>query len=175
MIDADLETPMTDADPYDEFQFPADDKPSPEGGIRHGARRLTRDVVALAELQLNLLQVEAKDWTQTIAVPSVILGVVAAVAALASIPILLLSFAYWLVAATELSLPLALLAAGGLGLVIAVVCGLIAMARIRKTRSAFSRFRFELGRNTRWLKQVLSRPSEVANPFPPNATPPRPR
>lgn len=176
---------------FDEFDGDLNGAPSPSGEIRHGVRHLARDMVTLAELQANLLQVETRDWFTKVAIPALVLGVSAAVVALASLPILLLSFAYWLVDVAALSLPLALLAAGGVGLLVAIAFGLLAVQRIKRGRGAFAKFQLELGRNVRWLKQILGRPTAVADtyspppeyspseytpdPFVPDAAPLRPR
>ena len=165
---------------FDEFDGDLNGAPSPTGEIRHGVRHLTRDIVTLAELQANLLQVEARDWLTKVALPALLLGVCATIVALASLPILLLSLAYWLVEATVLSLPQALLAAGGVGLLVAIGCAAFAMQRVKRGRGAFTRFRLELSRNIHWLKQILGRPTAVADPYvsplhEPDAAPLRPR
>jgi hypothetical protein len=135
---------------------------SPTGEIRHGVRQLARDVVTLAELQADLLQVEVRAWLHTAILPAAALALAAAIVALASLPVLLLSLAYFLTDIADLPLAGALLASGGGALLIAIVCGLLAWILFRRSPDAFSRFRVELARNIRWLKQVLSRPATVA-------------
>jgi hypothetical protein len=152
-------------DDFDEFNDAQRGAPSPTGEIRHGVRHLARDIVTLAELQANLLQVETRNWLKKVAIPALALAIAAAIAALASLPILLLSLAYWLVDAWAWPLPLALLAAGGVGLLGAVLCGVVAAQRLRRGNDAFARFRLELARNVRWLKQILGRPTAVADPY----------
>jgi hypothetical protein len=135
---------------------------SPSGEIRHGVRQLARDVVTLVELQAELLEVDVRDWLRKSVVPMLIFGAAAAVMGLASIPVLLLAFANWLAAATELSTAAAMLIAAASGLAVAAVCGAIAWARMKKGGRTFTRFRIELARNIRWLKHVLSRPASTA-------------
>jgi hypothetical protein len=141
---------------------------SPRGEIRHGVRHLARDVVTLVELQSELLKVDLRNWLGASAAPAVILSAIAAIFALGSFPVLLLSLAYYLVEAAAMSLPLALLAAGGAGLLLAILFGLFAWAAARRGRNAFTRFRVELASNLAWLKQVLGHPVETAE----NLTPP---
>ena len=139
--------------------------PTPSGEIRSGVTHLARDFVTLAELQANLLQVESRTWLKRSALPALIFGMLAAITVLASLPVMLLSFAYWLREAANLSLPLALLAAGGAGLLLAIIFALVAFSRIRRGRNAFTQFKLELSRNMSWLKQILSRPADVADPM----------
>lgn len=137
---------------------------SPTGDIRHGVSQIARDVVILAELQAELLQVDLRNWVTTSIVPALIAGSVALVSAAASLPLLLLSFAYFLVEYANLTVASSMLAAAGAGILIATIGGLLAMAAVRRSKGAFTRFRVELARNIRWLKQVLSRPAPAREP-----------
>jgi hypothetical protein len=148
---------------------------SPTGDIRHGVSQVLRDVVTLGELQTELLQVDLRNFLTTHVIPTVVLGVVAIVSALASLPILLASLAYFLVEVANLTVASAFLAAAGVGLLVAAICGGIAWQRFHSQRDAFARSRIELARNVRWLKQVLGRPTETADHLNPTAAyrPPR--
>lgn len=147
---------------------------SPRGEIRHGVRHLASDIVTLAELQSELLKVDLRNWLGGSVAPALILGATAAVFALGSLPVLLLSMAYYLVEATDMSLPLAMLTASGAGLILAIFLGLFAWVAARRGRNAFDRFGVELKSNLAWLKQVLGRPVETAENLTPPAAP-RPR
>ncbi len=146
------------------------ESPSPAGDIRHGVTQIARDAVTLAELQAQLLQVDLRNWLNATFVPVVILAIVAATAALASLPVLLFSLAYYLVDAANLTLPSALLASAGVGLLAAASCGFLAWRTLTRSHGAFTRFRTELARNIGWLKQVLGRPSETADRLSPTPT-----
>jgi hypothetical protein len=135
---------------------------SPPGEIRHGVRQLARDVVSLVELQSELLQVELRTWVRTCVVPAAVLVAIAAIIALASLPIMLLSLAHYLVEAADWPLAGALLAAGGGAIGLALVTVLAAWVILRRGAGAFERFRVELRQNIQWLKQVLGRPLETA-------------
>jgi hypothetical protein len=152
-----------------------DDIPSPAGEIRHGVSQVLRDMVTLGELQTELLQVDLRNFLTAHVVPTLIFSAVAAIAALASLPILLASLAYYLVEVANLTVASAFLAAAGVGLVIAAICGSIAWQRFKSQGNAFARSRIELARNVRWLKQVLGRPAETADHLNPTAAyrPPR--
>jgi hypothetical protein len=142
------------------------DGSTPSGVMRHGVSHLAKDVAALAELQAELLKVELRDWLQKCLTPVVVLAVVSAIAALASLPVLLMSLAYCLNEFAGLSMALSALIAGAVGLAIAAACLFAAWRVLKRQRGAFTRFKVELVRNTRWLKQVLTRPSAVADDEP---------
>jgi hypothetical protein len=152
-----------------------DDVASPAGEIRHGVSQVLRDMVTLGELQTELLQVDLRNFLTAHIVPTLIFSAVAAVAALASLPILLASLAYYLVEVANLTVASAFLAAAGVGLAVGAICGGIAWQRLKSQSSAFARSRIELARNVRWLKQVLGRPAETADHLTPTAAyrPPR--
>ncbi len=131
--------------------------------MRGGVTHLARDILTLVELQASLLRVESREWLSRCAIPAIVLSVVAAIALLASLPVLLLAAAYGL-AAAGMTLPWALFAAGGGGAALAAICALLAWWRLSRSRGALTRFRLELNRNLDWIKQILSRPTDVADP-----------
>jgi uncharacterized membrane protein YqjE len=149
--------------------------PPPSAEIRHGVRQLARDVVTLAELQTDLLNVELRDWLRSSAAPTLLLSVAAVGFAAASMPLLLLSLAYYLRNSAGLSTAAAMLSASGAGLLVAGICGAAAWRFGHRSASAFARTRVELARNVRWLKQVLSHPAATADDFVTETGPSRPR
>jgi hypothetical protein len=159
---------------YDDLNDHADST-SPAGDIRQGMTQVLRDMVTLGELQAELMQVDLRNFMTSRVVPTVLLGAVAIIAALASLPILLASLAYYLVEVANLTVASAFLAAAGVGLLVAAICGGTAWQRLRSRNDAFARSRIELARNVRWLKQVLGRPAETADHLNPTAAyrPPR--
>jgi hypothetical protein len=140
---------------------------SPRQEVRHGVRHLTRDVVTLVELQSQLLKVDLRNWLKNSLVPGVVLLAVSSLIALASLPLLLLSLAYYLARATELSLAASLLIVGGGGVLVALLTALAGWLAVRRGRGAFERFRVELEQNVAWLKQVLGSPIETAEQLEP--------
>lgn len=133
-------------------------KSSPTGVLRRSLNQLAKDVITLCELQAELLQVDLRDWLRTCLAPSLALAAAAAIVALASMPLVLLSLAYCLVEFAGLSVAASMLIAAGVGLLIAAICGWLAWRIVQRQRGTFNRFNVELARNVRWLKQVLSRP-----------------
>lgn len=127
----------------------------PHRTMRRNLRQLASDVVTLMELQAELLQVDLRDWFKGVVWRLVLVGA-AVVIALAAIPVLLFSFAYFLVEWTDLSLPASLLIAGGSGFVIAAICVALAVTLMKRDRRLLHRSGSELRRNVRWLKEVLT-------------------
>jgi len=124
--------------------------------VARNARAIAHDVLELAELQTELLKVDARDWVKRLVLP-IVLVAVALAAAVGCIPILLLSLARLLYELIDMPFSLALLISGVVGLFIAVVCGLVGWKRLSGSVSVFGRSREELQRNIRWIKRVLHR------------------
>jgi len=143
-----------------------DGNASPSGVVRDRVSHFAKDVAALAELQAELLKVELRDWVRSCLAPVVVLAIVAATLSLASLPLLLFSLAYCLNEFAGLSMALSTLIASGVGLVAAAICLFAAWRVLKGQRGAFTRFKVELVRNTRWLKQMLTRPRSVADDEP---------
>lgn len=134
--------------------------PAPNRVMRQSIRQLSSDVITLAELQTELLKVDLKDWSKSI-IRAIIAGAAALVILLASLPVLLISLGYFLEQWTELSRGASMLIAAGAGLLVAAICGGIALWSLKRDQSVLQRFSEELRKNVRWLKEVLSNPSSA--------------
>jgi uncharacterized membrane protein YqjE len=126
--------------------------------LGHSVSRLGSDVLTLVELQAELLQVDLKDWMSGF-VKSMIALTVGLLLALASLPVLLMAFGYFLNDVTSLSLAASMLIAGVSGLVLALILAGIGYWMLKSDRGMLRRFKAELRHNVRWLKEVLSRPT----------------
>jgi hypothetical protein len=91
--------------------------------------------------------------------------VTALVVLLASLPVLLVSLGYFIEEWTDLSVGLSMLAAAGVGIMLAGALAGVGVWMMKRHDGALTRFTAELKRNIRWLKQVLSHPTE-SNPAP---------
>jgi hypothetical protein len=123
--------------------------------MRRNLGQLGNDVVTLAELQVELLQVDMREWLRACTIPVILLAA-GALLGLASFPVLLLSLAYALGQVTEWSMAVRLLVASGAGLLVAGICAVVAIQLLRRDVKILSRSTAELRRNVRWLKEVLS-------------------
>lgn len=134
-------------------------KSSPTHVLRRSLNQLAKDVITLCELQAELLQVDLREWLRRCLTPTLVLAGVAALLALASLPIALLGLAYCLVQYAGLTIAASLLITAAAGLAVAAACGFSAYRIAKREQGTFTRFNVELARNVRWLKQVLSRPT----------------
>ena len=133
----------------------------PPPSVSHGLSQLGSDVMTLMELQAELLKVDLREWFRS-CVGALLLLAVALTVSLASLPVLMFSLAYTLNDVADISMPLALLIAGGAGLLIAVISTLVALRLMKRDASILSRSAAELRRNVRWLKAVLQSPTFAA-------------
>lgn len=134
---------------------------APSKSAAYHTAKLLHDAVMLAELQAEMLKVEAEERLRGAALPAVVL-IVAVCVALGCTPILLLSLAYFLTDVAGLPHALSLLIATLVGLVAATVGALVATRGIKKSLD-FSRSKDEFSRNVRWMKQVLKHKCNPAN------------
>lgn len=132
----------------------------PPRAMRRNLGQLSSDVMTLAELQVELLQVDMREWLRACTMPLILLAA-GVLLGLASFPVLLLGLAYGLGQITEWSLWVRLLVASGAGLLAAGICAVVAVQLLRRDVKILSRSTAELRRNVRWLKEVLT-PSKSA-------------
>ena len=129
--------------------------------MSHSISQLGSDVMTLLELQAELVQVDLREWFRSW-IGAIALLAITAIVSLASLPVLMFSLAYALNEVADLSMPLALLISAGAGLLVAVICALIALRLMKRDASIMSRSAVELRRNVRWLKAVLQSPAFTA-------------
>ena len=132
-------------------RFQREAKRSPPRAVAHSIADLAHDATVLCELQTKLFKAELGTATQKVVTP-IALFALAGVFALASLPLLLVCFAYVLVEVAELSHWLSFLAAAGLGIVLAAVLGGIGYVFLKKLGSPFPRSQAELQRNIEWFR-----------------------
>ena len=131
---------------------------SPTQDVAHNMAELAQDIVALFELQTELLKIELQQWLRSV-VASLGLLLAAIVVGLAAVPVLLLSLAYFLSEVAGWSLGLSLLVVGLAGLTIAVAALSVGLRRLQNGANQLSRSREELARNVRWIKSMLANAS----------------
>lgn len=129
---------------------------TPAGRVGGGFAGLLNDVMMLAELQIKLLSVDAKEATGRMIMP---LGLLAAgaVLALTAIPLALIAIAQVLRYQAGWPPAVATLAALLLGLVIAGILGYLGYRGLLRCTRPLARSRDEFNRNVDWLKGALKR------------------
>lgn len=129
---------------------------SPPRAMAKGMGQIAQDIVSLAELQIELGKIDAREATRRLVTP-VILMVAAVAVALGTIPVALLFVAEALAQIAGLSLWLGLLIATLLGALIAGAVAAVAWRRLRQPIRLFGRSLDELKRNVEWIKRVVTR------------------
>ena len=124
-------------------RFQNEAKRSPPRAVAHSLADLAHDATVLCELQTKLFKAELETASQKVVAPIVLLAL-AGVFALASLPLLLVCFAYVLVEVAGLSQWLSFLSAAGLGLVLAGLFGAIGYFTLKKLGWPFPRSQAEL-------------------------------
>jgi len=121
--------------------------------VSHDFATVLHDITELSELQVRLAVLDAKSAIRKLIVP-LILGVVAVVLLLASLPILLMSIAHAM-ALTGMALVWCYLLSFGIGVVVCAVLGFTAYTLAKRGLSVFRRSSEQLKRNVQWLKATL--------------------
>jgi hypothetical protein len=132
------------------------------GGVAH-------DIISLAELQMQLFTVDARQCCRRSVLPGVLV-LVAVLLALGCFPVLLLSVAelYVWLSGGQLGQGLALLLAAITGALVAGCLGLVGYLLLRQQFGLFRRSLDEFQRNVRWIKRALKQTEAQ----PPQHTPP---
>ncbi|GIX00450.1 MAG: hypothetical protein KatS3mg111_3782 [Pirellulaceae bacterium] len=115
---------------------------------------LLHDVLHLAELQIELFQVDLRDGGRRVLTPVVTLGLSLALA-VGAIPVLLAAIAAGLMA-VGLALWLSILLAGLLGLLLAATAAWLGLRLLKRSFTVFQRSADEFRENYRWIKHGLT-------------------
>jgi uncharacterized membrane protein YqjE len=112
------------------------------------------DIATLAELQLKLTALDARECAARAATPVIFL-VMGVALALASLPVILIGLADLIAANTKLSAGMAQLIVGLVALVLAGVGVYVGLKGSMSSLDSFRRSREELVRNLSWIRTVL--------------------
>jgi len=127
---------------------------APPAALRRGMADVAYDMATLAELQAKLFKADVQDICERIVVPA-ILGVVAAVVLLASLPVAMMALAAVLYEEVHLTMASSLGLSALVGLVLAGILGGACWFLMRNVFSPIGRSQTELSRNVQWVKHVL--------------------
>lgn len=126
----------------------------PTGRLRRNVAEVAHDVTAMAELQTKLFLVDLKEC-RTRGIAGALLGVVALILFLGSVPVALAALGLLLSETAGWPLSAALGCVFGVGLLITLLLFWIAWRRLKSTFAALERSKEELQRNLEWFKTVL--------------------
>ena len=127
---------------------------SSRGDVVGGLAEFGDDLLSLAELQARLAAMELRQNVAAARFGGAIIGV-AAVLALAALPVALAGVAELLVAFAGMNRGFALLAVAGVTIAIAGIGIAIAAARLRGSDLGFPLSREEFSRNLNWIRTVI--------------------
>jgi len=116
---------------------------------------LGADLIHLAELQLELFSVDAKDAGRRAYAPG-LLTILGTAFLMGSCPLALLGLSWWLTEHTTLSLAASSLTIAGVGLVVAGILFFVAWKGFKSSVALLNRSRTELHSNLEWIKKLLS-------------------
>jgi len=122
--------------------------------IAHGASHLLHDIVTLAELQVKLTKLDAKEAVGRVVRPLVFLAA-AGLVALFTFPLILSAMAVTLVEVAGWSWTAAAWTAVGTGLLLAGALFAIGRSKTASPADLFERSQTEFGNNLAWLKKTL--------------------
>lgn len=129
---------------------------SPQRAAARNVAELLHDVLALAELQGQLLAIEAREQLTRSIAPTIVM-VCGVVLALSCLPIALVCLALFLDELTALSTAQSFLVTLLVGVVAAVALVLGSVWYLRRTIGLLERSRAEWSMNVRWVRGVLKR------------------
>lgn len=131
-----------------------DRPPSAGAGVRRNLFALIQDALRLGDLQLQLLQVDVRDFWQRARL-AIVICVIAGIAMLAALPILLLGLTYVLQAATGWSLATSSLVIGGSVIALGGGGAWLSIRNVTRAGSLLARSREEFQQNLAWLRSAV--------------------
>ncbi len=128
----------------------------PLSGFAGQAAEVTGDILELAELQVKLARLDARDAVKRVVGP---LGLIvfAGCMAIASLPVVFLGLAGGLSKLTSLEPWASQLIVGAVGVVIAVIVVALALRTLTTALDTFKRSTAELSKNVAWFKSIFSK------------------
>lgn len=127
---------------------------SPASGVGENVADLTHDLLALAELQFQLLLVDLREGGSHSKLPLALIAA-GALLALGTVPVALLGIGWLLVNLAELSQGVAFLVTAAGALLLAGLLAWWGYSRLRGAMSLLTRSRGEFAANIHWIKQAL--------------------
>ena len=131
---------------------------SPLSDLQSSTRMLVHDILALADLQLQLFRADGQEMARK-AAPKLVLAAVGVVIAASSLPLLMVGLAYALVELAGFPIWAAMLTSAVIGLIIGAVAVVVGIKRLQPLSGIWQRSTGELRENVEFLKETLKRPT----------------
>ena len=131
---------------------------TPLSELQSSSRMLVYDIVALADLQLQLFRADGQEMARK-AAPKLILAAVGVVIAASSLPLLMVGLAYALVELAGFPIWAAMLSSAVIGIIIGAIAVVVGIKRLQPLSGIWQRSTGELRENVEFLKETLKRPN----------------
>jgi hypothetical protein len=131
---------------------------TPLSELQASTRMLVYDIVALADLQLQLFRADGREMARH-AAPKLVLAAAGVVIAASSLPLLMVGLAYALVELAEFPIWAAMLTSAVIGIIIGAVAVVVGIKRLQPLSGIWQRSTGELRENVEFLKETLKRPA----------------
>lgn len=131
---------------------------TPLSELQSSSRMLVYDIVALADLQLQLFRTDGQEMARK-AAPKLILAAVGVVIAASSLPLLMVGLAYALVELAGFPIWAAMLSSAVIGIIIGAIAVVVGIKRLQPLSGIWQRSTGELRENVEFLKETLKRPN----------------
>lgn len=126
----------------------------PTTAVAKNVGSLTHDLITLAELQWELLQVDTSRSIRRLLI-LIVVGVVAAAMLVGCVPVALIALGYVLTEQFELSMSASMICSAGVGVVIGALLLLVAYLLSKQLTAGFDESKSEFAKNVQWLKSTL--------------------
>ncbi|QDU80020.1 hypothetical protein Pla110_17420 [Polystyrenella longa] len=127
--------------------------------MRKNIGDLGSDLIALSELQLQLISLDSRAALQKAILP-IGLMLLSTGLLVGAFPLALIALTWWLAMATSLTQAAAGGIVAGVAAVLAVILLLVAKKGLQNSTKLLDRSRYELKNNIQWIKRVLSSKTE---------------
>ena len=131
---------------------------TPLSELQSSTRMLVYDIVALADLQLQLFRADGREMARQ-AAPKLVLAAAGVVIAASSLPLLMVGLAYALVELAEFPIWAAMLSSAVIGIIIGAIAVVVGIKRLQPLSGIWQRSTGELRENVEFLKETLKRPN----------------
>jgi len=130
---------------------------SPLNELQSSTRMLAHDILALADLQLQLFRADGQELARK-AAPKLVLAAAGVVIATSSLPLLMVGMAYALVELAEFPIWGAMLSSAVIGIIIGAIAVVVGIKRLQPLTGVWQRSTGELRENVEFLKETLRGP-----------------
>jgi hypothetical protein len=137
----------------------------PPRAVARSTAEFLHDVATLAELQGTLVMIDLREGLAKLITPAIALCV-GIVVGLGSVPIALAALAITIQETTSLSLAACFGISLLVGLVLTLLLTIPALILLKRGVRMFDRSLYELGRNTKWVKDTVKRFGQSGPPWP---------